>query len=80
MAHSVSGDNSLTNLQLEFLKSLKYMATEKQLQDIKSLVRHYFDRQLDNAIEKAETEKDYTAGIYESWLKGNPGDAKSSDV
>jgi hypothetical protein len=72
MAHSVSNDNKLSTLQLEFLKSLKYMATEKQLQDIKSLVRHYFARQLDNAIEKVETEKDYTAAIYESWLMKNP--------
>ena len=80
MSQSVSGDNKLTNLQLEFLKSLKYMATEKQLSDIKSLLRHYFARQLDNAIEKAETEKDYTADIYESWLKNNPTDAKSSDA
>ena len=71
MSQSVSGDNKLTNLQLEFLKSLKYMATEKQLDDIKSLLRHYFARQLDTAIEKTEKEKNYTAAIYESWLKSN---------
>jgi hypothetical protein len=54
------------------------MATEKQLADVKSLVRHYFSRQLDNAIDKAETKKDYTAAIYESWLKNNPADTLSS--
>jgi hypothetical protein len=79
MAHSIPNDNKLSALQVEFLKSLKYMATEKQLADVKSLLRHYFARQLDNAIEKAETEKDYTAYIYESWLKNNPADTKSSD-
>jgi hypothetical protein len=79
MAHSVSNDNKLSALQLEFLKSLKYMATEKQLADVKSLLRHYFARQLDTAIEKTETEKGYTAEIYESWLKSNPADTKSSD-
>lgn len=76
MSHSVS-DNKLSALQLEMLKSLKYMATEKQLADIKSLLRYYFARQLDTSIEKAETENGYTAAIYESWLKNNPADAKS---
>lgn len=45
------------------------MVTEKKLADIKSLLRHYFARQLDTAIEKAETENEYAATIYESWLK-----------
>ena len=64
-------------LQLEMLKSLKYMATEKQLAEIKSLLRYYFARQLDTAIDKAETENGYTAAIYESWLKNNSADGKS---
>lgn len=80
MAHSISNDNKLSALQIEFLKSLKYMATEKQLADVKSLLRHYFARQLDTAIEKTENEKDYTADIYESWLKNNPADTKSSEA
>ena len=80
MAHSISNENSLTNLQLEFLKSLKYMATEKQLTDIKSLLRHYFARQLDTAIEKTEAENNYTAAIYESWLKNSSTYTKSHDA
>lgn len=80
MAHSLSNDNKLSALQLEFLKSLKYMATEKQLADVRSLIRHYFSHQLDSAIEKAETENGYTAEIYESWLKSNPADTKSPDA
>ncbi len=72
MSHFIASDqNKLTNLQLEFLKSLKYMATEKQLSDIKSLIRYYFAQQLDTAIEKEENERIYTAAIYESWLKNN---------
>ncbi|GAB2827388.1 hypothetical protein [Ferruginibacter profundus] len=61
----------LTNLQLELLKSLKYMASEKQLQEIKSLLRYYFAQQLDTAIDKVEAEKNYSAEIYEKWLQAN---------
>jgi hypothetical protein len=63
--------NKLTNLQLEFLKSLKYMATEKQLTEIKSLLRFYFSQQLDVAIEDAENKRGYTEQIYMEWLKNN---------
>jgi hypothetical protein len=70
MAQSITDDkNKLSNLQLEFLKSLKYMATEEQLSDIRSLLRHYFANQLDAAIQKTEDEKGYSATIYQSWLK-----------
>jgi hypothetical protein len=59
----------LTNLQLELLKSLKYMASEEQVAEVKSLLRYYFTQQLDAAIDKTEADKKYTAAIYESWLK-----------
>ncbi len=59
----------LTSLQLELLKSLKYMASEQQVADIKSLLRYYFAQQLDVAIDSAESKNNFTAGIYESWLK-----------
>ena len=65
----VVDNNKLSNLQLELLKSLKYMATEEQLADIKSMLRFYFANQLDAAIDKAEKEKGYSANIYQSWLK-----------
>jgi len=64
--------SKLTNLQLEFLKSLKYMVTEKQLTEIKSLLRFYFSQQLDAAIEDAENNRGYTEQIYMDWLKNNP--------
>jgi len=63
--------SSLNNLQLELLKSLKYMASEKQLQEVKSLLRYYFAQQLDAAIDKAEAEKNYSAEIYQKWLQAN---------
>ncbi len=63
--------NSLTNLQLELLKSLKYMASEKQVKEVRSLLRYYFAQQLNDAIDKAENEKKYTAEIYEKWLRAN---------
>ena len=70
MAQPITSDkNKLSNLQLEFLKSLKYMATEEQLSDIKSLLRHYFANQLDSSIQKAEKEKGYSATVYENWLQ-----------
>ena len=65
----VDDKNKLSNLQLEFLKSLKYMATEEQLSDIRSLLRYYFANQLNASIEKAEKEREYSAVVYESWLQ-----------
>ncbi len=63
--------NRLSGLQLELLKSLKYMATEKQLTEVRSLLRFYFAEQLDAAIEKAEADKNYSAAIYNGWLGTN---------
>lgn len=76
MAQPIIDDkNKLSNLQLEFLKSLKYMATEEQLSDIRSLLRLYFSNHLDTAIQKAEDERGYTATVYESWLQSkNPAE------
>jgi hypothetical protein len=63
--------SQLTSLQFELLKSLRYMASEKQLAEIKSLLRYYFAQQLDDAINKTEATKNYSASIYESWLNSN---------
>ena len=72
MYNYLADDKSkLTNLQLEFLKSLKYMVTEKQLAEIKALLRFYFSQQLDAAIEDAENKRGYTKQIYMEWLKNN---------
>ena len=68
---SIIENNKLSNLQLELLKSLRYMASEKQIKDVRSLLRFYFAQQLDATIEKVENEKKYTAEIYDSWLKNS---------
>ena len=67
----IENKNKLSNLQLELLKSLKYMASEKQIKEVKSLLRFYFAQQLDSSIEQVESEKGYTAKIYENWLKNS---------
>ena len=64
----IENKNKLSNLQLELLKSLKYMASEKQIKEVKSLLRFYFAQQLDLSIEKGESENGLTVEIYESWL------------
>jgi len=64
-------NNRLSNLQLELLKSLKYMASEKQIKEVKSLLRFYFARQLDENIEKVENKKEYSAEVYEKWLENS---------
>jgi hypothetical protein len=68
MSAVLENKTALTNLQLELLKSLKYMASEEQIAEVKSLLRYYFAQKLDAAIDKAEKEKNYSAVIYESWL------------
>lgn len=62
----------LTELQLELLKSLKHVTTEKQLKDVKALLSLYFENQLDAAIDKEERERNYTADTYNEWLKNSP--------
>ena len=61
-------NEKLSNLQLKLLKSLRYMASEKQIKEIRSFLHFYFTQQLDTAIERVENEKEYTAEIYEKWL------------
>ena len=67
----IENKNKLSNLQLELLKSLKYMASEKQIREVKSLLHFYFARQLDLSIDKVETEEGFTAETYESWIKNS---------
>lgn len=77
MSALVENKTALTNLQLELLKSLKYMASEEQVAEVKSLLRYYFAQKLDAAIDKIEKEKNYSVAIYESWLKSTTGDDNS---
>lgn len=78
MSALAENKTALTNLQLELLKSLKYMASEEQVAEVKSLLRYYFAKKLDKAIDKAEKEKNYSAAVYENWLKSTDNNNNSS--
>jgi predicted RecB family endonuclease len=77
MSAIVENKTALTNLQLELLKSLKHMASEEQVAEVKSLLRYYFAQKLNSAIDKVEKEKNYSAAVYESWLKSITGNDNS---
>lgn len=64
--HSNDYEQRLAALRLEIAEGLR-CATAKQLEDIKDLLGQYSARQLDEAIEKAEHEKGYTADTYKRW-------------
>ena len=63
-----AGDNRITEQQLELLKSFKHLRTEQDIQEVRELLSLYFERKLDAAIDKAESEHGYTQEVYESWL------------
>jgi hypothetical protein len=44
MSALVKNKPALTNLQLKLLKCLKYLASEEQVAEVKSLLRCYFDQ------------------------------------
>lgn len=64
----VTTTDKLTQIQLELLKSFRYIADEKQLSEVKSLLNFYFRNKLDEAITREETNRDYTASVYQQWL------------
>ena len=70
MEQQLSGTGAnLTNLQIELLKGLRHMATEKQIEDVRDLLRNYFAEQLDAAVERVEVERGYSAETYVGWAK-----------
>ena len=68
-------DSRITEQQLELLKSFKYLTDEKQINEVKELLHLYYRHKLDAAIGKEETNRSYSAEIYESWLKSKESDA-----
>ena len=60
--------DKITQIQLELLKSFRYIADEKQLSEVKSLLNFYFRNKLNEAIANEETNRNYTASIYQQWL------------
>ena len=63
--------NKLTEMQLELLKSFKHITDEKQLSEVKSLLNFYFRQQLNDSISKEESKQNYSASVYEQWLKNS---------
>jgi hypothetical protein len=61
-------DNRITEQQLELLKSFKYLTSEKEIGEVKELLRLYYEHKLDAAIDKEEADRNYTAEVYEEWL------------
>jgi hypothetical protein len=66
-----TSENRITQMQLELLKSFQFVTDEKQLKEIKSLLRLYFQKNLDAAIDKVEKKNGFTSAIYEEWLSSN---------
>lgn len=64
------GDNRITAQQMELLKSFKHLRTEQEIQEVRELLRLYFEHKLDAAIDKAEAKRAYTQEVYEAWLNG----------
>ncbi len=60
-----SAHDKLNNAQLNLIKSFKYLHSEKKLKEINSLINFYLEKNLDSAIIQAESDNNYTAGIYE---------------
>jgi hypothetical protein len=62
--------DKLNEVQLNLLKSFRYLNDVQTINEIDSLINLYFERKLDGAISKAEEKSSYSAAIYEQWLNG----------
>ena len=62
--------HKLNNTQLNLIRSFRYLHNEKQLNEIDSLINFYLEKKLDDAINKAESQHNYNAAIYDEWLNG----------
>ena len=60
--------HKLSEAQLEVLKTLRHVNDEKELKEVKKLLNFYFGKKLDTAIDKAESDKDFSSSVYEQWL------------
>jgi hypothetical protein len=64
-------NEKLSIAQLNLIKTFRYLHNEQELKEIDSLINFYLEKKLDEAIAKAESEKNYDAAIYEAWLNSN---------
>lgn len=63
-----STHNKFNKAQLNLIRSFQYLHSEKELNEIDSLLNFYLEKKLDEAILKAESKNNYTAEVYEQWL------------
>jgi len=59
----------LNDAQINLIKSFRFLKDERELREIDALINFYLEKKLDEAINRVETEKEYTPEIYEQWLK-----------
>lgn len=64
----ITTTDKLTELQLELLKSFRFVTDENQLKEVKSLLNFYFRQKLDAAITHEENSRNYSASVYQQWL------------
>ena len=62
-------NSRITEQQLELLKWFKYLTNEQQIAEVKELLHLYYSHKLDAAIDKEEASRNYSAEVYEAWLK-----------
>ncbi len=60
---------AFNDTQLEILKVLNYLKSEKDLAEIKSLLTAYLSDKVVRNADKAFDEKNYTAEVFETWKK-----------
>ena len=61
--------SKMSNLQLELLKSFRFIADEEQVKEVKSLLNFYFQQKLDDAINEEENKRNYSSSVYQKWLE-----------
>ena len=66
---SFSDEHHITSQQLELLKSFRYLRSEESINDVRELLSLYYEHKLEAAIEKEESDRNYTKETYETWLK-----------
>lgn len=65
----------LNELQLSLMKSFAFITDKDEVMEIDSLINYYLEQKLDRAIESVESERGYTAKIYDLWLAENTKNA-----
>ena len=67
----IKHQDTLNDLQLNLLNSLSYIKSKERISELESLINFYLEKKLDESIEKVETQRNYTAEVYEAWLNEN---------